>query len=117
MTGLTGNQVEMAWGKRMFESGCFLVLASNMAVFAGIHAVVQVVSDRFLDGIPLSHIMSLIARMAGEAVQALRVMDIRFRAPLATSPFSIGHGVAGATIFVTRCSHNLKVKIFEIGHL
>src|SRR4030065_2235159 len=105
MTGLTGNQFQMAWGKRMFESGCFLALSFNMAVFAGIHAVVQVVSDRFLDGIPLSKIMSLIARMAGDAVQALRVMDIRFRTPLATAPFSIGHGVAGPNNCARGWSH------------
>ena len=68
MTGLTGDQFQMAWGERMFVSGRFLILASVMAVFTGMHGVVQVISDCLLDGISFSKIMLLIARMAGKAV-------------------------------------------------
>ena len=34
----------MARGERMIISGCFLILTSVMAVFTGIHGVVQVIS-------------------------------------------------------------------------
>ena len=40
VAGLTGDNFQMAWGEGMLVSGRFLILASIMAVFTGIHAVV-----------------------------------------------------------------------------
>ncbi len=40
MAGLTGDDFQMAWGEGVLVSGRFLILASIMAVFTGIHAVV-----------------------------------------------------------------------------
>ncbi len=60
----------------MFMFRCILVLASVMAVLAGIHGMVQVASHGLLDRIPFCKIMIFITRMAGEALEAFGVMDI-----------------------------------------
>src|SRR5208337_296246 len=102
MTGLAGDQFQVARGERMLVSGRSFVPASVMAVFAGMHAVVQIVSYRLLEGIPFGKIMFFIAWMTGDTVEALCFMDIPFRIPLTACPSSIGCGMAEPTTLIRR---------------
>jgi hypothetical protein len=86
-----------------------------MAVFAGMHAVVQIVSYRLLEGIPFGKIMFFIAWMTGDTVEALCFMDIPFRIPLTACPSSIGCGMAEPTTLIRRPPYDLKMKILKIS--
>jgi hypothetical protein len=116
MAGLAGDDFQMPGRKGMSVFGSTLALAFIMTVFARRHGMVQVASNRLLDRIPFCKIMILITRMAGDASEALGMMDIGVWAPLTTSSFSVGNRVTGPTILIWRTSHNLSVDIFKIGH-
>jgi hypothetical protein len=116
MTGLAGNDLHMPGREGMFIFGRILVLAFVMTVLAGIHGMVQVASYGLLDRIPFGKIMIFIARMAGDASEALGVVDIRLWAPLTASPFSVGDRMTRPTILIRGFSLNLNVKIFKVGH-
>ncbi len=117
MTGLAGDSFHMAWGERMSISRCFFILSFVMAVFAGIHGIVEVIPYRLLEGIPFCKVMFLITWMARNTVEPFGFMDIRLRTPLTTSFLSIGDGMTGPTIFIRRSSDDLEMKILKIGHL
>jgi hypothetical protein len=50
---------------------CLLILSFVMAVFAGIHGMVQVIPDGLLDGIPFCKVVFLVTGMAGDTAQVL----------------------------------------------
>ncbi len=76
MAGLAGNFLQMPGREWVSIFWGILALAFVMTVLAGIHGKVQIASHGLLDRLPLGKIMILVARMAGEALEALRVMDI-----------------------------------------
>jgi hypothetical protein len=117
MTSLTGDQLQVAGGERMSVFGGSLILASVMAVFTGMHAVVQIISYGLLAGISFRKIVILITWVTGNAVEAFRFMDIFFYIPLAAYPSSVGCGVARPTVLVGGLPDDLKLKIFKIRHL
>jgi hypothetical protein len=80
-----------------------------MAVFTGRHGIVKVIPDGLLNRIPFGKIMFLISEMAGYAVKAFRLMNIRLRTPLPASLVSIGGGMAEPTILIKRPSDDLEV--------
>lgn len=53
-------------------SFCLFVFAFIVVVFAGMHGVVEIITNRLLQGIPFSEVMFLVAGMAGDTVKAFR---------------------------------------------
>lgn len=100
----------------MSVPGCVLVFSPVMAVFAGIHGIVEIIPDRLLKRIPFGKIMLLVARVARNAVQAFRFMDVGLRAPLTASLLAVRAGVAEPAIFVRRFSDDLKMKIVKASY-
>ena len=64
----------MAGREGMFISGRFLVLTFVVAVFAGMHCVIEVITNCLLQGIPFSEVVLLVAWMAGHTVETFRFM-------------------------------------------
>jgi hypothetical protein len=95
----------------------FPVFAFIVAVFAGVHGVIEVIADGLLKGISFGKVVVGVTRMARETRESPGFMDIRFGTPLAPSFFSIGDRVTGPTILIEGLSDDLKVKSFEISDL
>jgi hypothetical protein len=77
MAGLAGNSLQMPGREGMLIFGGILALAFVMTVLAGIHGMVQVASYSLLDRIPFGKIMIFVTRVARDALEAFRVMNIR----------------------------------------
>ena len=95
----------------------FPVFAFIVAVFTGVHGVIEVIADGLLKGISFGKVVVAVTRMARETGEPVGLMDIRFGAPLAPSLFSVGDRVTGPTILIGGFSDDLKVKSFEISDL
>ena len=95
----------------------FSVFAFIVAVFAGVHGVVEVITDGLLKGISFGKVVVGVTRMARETSESLGLMDIRFGTPLTPSLFSVGGRVTGPTTLIGGFSDDLKVKSLEIGDL
>ena len=93
----------------------FPVLAFVMAVFTGVHGVVEVIADGLLKGISFGKVVVGVTRMARETSEPFGLVDIRFGVPLAPSLLSVGDRMSGPTILIGGLSDNLKVKSFEIS--
>jgi hypothetical protein len=81
-----------------------------MAIFTGVHGVVEVIPDSLLKGISFGKVVAEVTRMARETSEPFGLVDIRFGVPLAASFFSVGDRVTGPTIFIGGLSDDLKVK-------
>jgi hypothetical protein len=88
-----------------------------VAVFTGVHGVVEVIADGLLKGISFGKVVVGVTRMARETREPLGLMEIRFGPPLAASLFSVGDRVTGPTILIGGLSDDLKVKSLEISDL
>ena len=93
----------------------FPVFSFVIAVFTGVHGVVEVIADSLLKGISFGKVVAEVTRMARETSEPFGLVDIRFGVPLAPSLLSIGDHMAGPAILIGGLSDNLKVKSFEIS--
>jgi hypothetical protein len=88
-----------------------------VTIFAGVHGVIEVITDSLLKGISFGKVMVGVTRMARETSEPLGFMNIRFGTPLAPSLFSVGDRVTGPTTLIGGLSDDLKVKSLEISDL
>ena len=70
VTGLAGDPFHVAGGEGMPVPGGLFVFPPVMAVFTGMHGVVEVVPHGELQGVPFCELMFSVGGMAGDAAQS-----------------------------------------------
>ena len=91
------------------------VFALVVAIFAGVHGVIQVIANSFLKGISFGKVVVTVTWVTRETSEPFGLVDIRLGVPLAPSLLSVGDRVTGPAILIGGLSDNLKVKSFEIS--